>query len=95
MPLEPSTRTCPGGSPAVWRSENGGKSWKKLAAGLPKKASFFTVQRDAMDVDECDNPALYFGTTTGQLWIGREGGEKWECLFNALPPIHCLKVAVV
>jgi photosystem II stability/assembly factor-like uncharacterized protein len=95
MPLEPSTRTCPGGSPAVWRSENGGKSWKKLAAGLPKKASFFTVQRDAMDVDECDNPALYFGTTTGQLWIGREGGEKWECLFNALPPIHCVKVAVV
>ena len=24
MPLEPMTRTCPGGAPAVWRSENGG-----------------------------------------------------------------------
>ena len=24
MPLEPATRTCPGGEPAVWRSENGG-----------------------------------------------------------------------
>ncbi|MCB1094522.1 MAG: exo-alpha-sialidase [Verrucomicrobiae bacterium] len=95
MPLEPMTRTCPAGSPAVWRSENGGKSWKKLAVGLPKKTTFFTVQRDAMDVDECDSPALYFGTTTGQLWMGREGGEKWECLFNALPPIHCMKVAVV
>jgi hypothetical protein len=29
------------------------------------------------------------------LWIGRDGGEKWECLFDALPPIHNVKVAVV
>jgi hypothetical protein len=29
------------------------------------------------------------------LWMGRDGGEKWECLFDALPPIHCVKVAVV
>jgi photosystem II stability/assembly factor-like uncharacterized protein len=95
MPLEPMTRTCPGGAPAVWRSENGGKGWKRIAKGLPKKQSFFTVQRDAMDIDECRNPALYFGTTTGQLWIGRDGGEDFECVFDALPPIHCVKVAVV
>ncbi len=95
MPLTPMTRTCPGGAPAVWCSENGGGSWQRLARGLPKKQSFFTVQRDAMDVDELKSPALYFGTTTGQLWIGREGGEAWECLFDSLPPIHCVKVAVV
>jgi len=28
------------------------------------------------------------GTTTGQLWIGRDGGEEWSCLFDALPPIY-------
>ena len=95
LPLEPATRTCPGGAPAVWRSENGGGSWKRLAKGLPKKQSYFTVQRDGMDIDETKTPALYFGTTTGQLWMGREGGEEWECLFDALPPIHCVKVAVV
>jgi hypothetical protein len=95
MPLEPMTRTCPGGAPAVWRSENGGGSWKKLAKGLPKKQSFFTVQRDALDIDECKNPALYFGTTTGQVWIGRDGGEDFECVFDSLPPVHCVKVAVV
>ncbi len=95
LPLEPTTRTCPGGAPAVWRSENGGGSWKRLAKGLPKKQSYFTVQRDGMDIDETTSPALYFGTTTGQLWIGREGGEEWECLFDALPPIHTVKVAVV
>jgi len=95
LPLEGATRTCPGGAPAVWRSENGGSSWARLAQGLPAKESFFTVQRDGMDVDEVASPALYFGTTTGQVWIGREGGERWECLFDSLPPVHCVKVAVV
>ncbi len=94
MPLEGMTRTCPGGAPAVWRSEDGGESWRRLAKGLPRKQSYFTIQRDAMDIDELKTPALYFGTTTGQLWIGREGGEEWSCLFDALPPIHCVKVAV-
>jgi hypothetical protein len=95
MPLAGMTRTCPGGAPAVWRSENGGDSWRRLARGLPKKESFFTVQRDAMDIDDLKSPALYFGTTTGQLWIGHDGGEEWSCLFDSLPPIHCVKVAVV
>jgi photosystem II stability/assembly factor-like uncharacterized protein len=95
LPLEPTTRTCPGGAPAVWRSETGGGAWKRLAKGLPKKESYFTVQRDGMDIDETTTPALYFGTTTGQVWMGREGGEEWECLFDALPPVHCVKVAVV
>jgi hypothetical protein len=27
--------------------------------------------------------------------LGREGGEAWRCLFGSLPPIHCIKVAVV
>lgn len=95
VPLDPSTRTCPDAAPAVWRSENGGKSWKRKARGLPKKESFFTVLRDAMAFDELKSPALYFGTTTGQLWMGNDGGEEWNCLFDSLPPINCVKVAVV
>jgi hypothetical protein len=95
MPLEPMTRTSGGSAPAVWRSENGGGSWKRLARGMPKKESYFTVLRDAMDIDDLRSPALYFGTTTGQLWMGRDGGEEWSCLFDSLPPIHCVKVAVV
>lgn len=95
MPHETTTRACPGGAPAVWRSANGGASWTKLAKGLPAKESFFTVQRDGLAIDPGRSPALYFGTTTGQLWMGRDGGETWECLFDSLPPIHVVKAAVV
>ena len=95
MPLEPMTRTCPEARPAVWRSENGGGSWRRLTKGLPKKESYFTVLRDSMDIDSMKSPSIYFGTTTGQLWMGRDGGQEWDCLFDSLPPINCVKVAVV
>ena len=95
MPLEPMTRTCPGGTPVVWRSRNGGKSWRRLSKGMPKRDSYYTVLRDAMTIDTMKSPALYFGTTTGQLWIGRDGGEQWECLFDSLPPINCVKVGTI
>lgn len=95
VPLEPATRTCPEGRPAVWRSENGGESWQRLDEGLPKEESYFTVLRDAMTIDSLESPSLYFGNTTGQLWIGRDSGDLWECLFDSLPPIHCVKVGVV
>lgn len=95
VPLEPMTRTCPDAAPAVWRSENAGANWERIAVGFPKKDGYFTVLRDAMSVDHFKSPAMYLGTTTGQLWIGRDGGERWERLFDSLPPINCVKVALV
>jgi hypothetical protein len=95
LPLEAATRTCPGGRPAVWRSENAGDKWQKLTDGLPKKEAWFTVLRDGMDIDDGRRPSIWFGTTTGQLWRGRDGGESFECVASALPPIHCVKAAVV
>ncbi|MHC2070081.1 hypothetical protein ACYFX5_21610 [Bremerella sp. T1] len=95
VPLEAMTRTCPEGQPAVWRSTNGGKKWKKLSKGLPKKDGYFTVLRDAMTTDTVTDPAVYFGTTTGQLWMGHDSGDEWTCLFDSLPPINCVKVAVL
>lgn len=95
VPLEPATRTCPKGAPAVWRSENGGDSWNRLSKGFPKKETYFTVLRDALDIDDFKSPALYMGTTTGQLWVGQDGGEDWSCAFDSLPPINCVKVAAV
>jgi len=95
MPHDPMTRACPGGVPAVWRSQNGGNSWHRLSKGMPKRDTYFTVLRDAMTTDEMKSPAVYFGTTTGQLWLGRDGGEEWSCVFAALPPIYSVNVATI
>ena len=95
VPLEPATRTCPGARPAVWRSESAGEKWQRLTDGLPKKDAWFTVLRDAMDLDDGRRPSVWFGTTTGQLWRGRDGGETFECVATSLPPILCVKAAVV
>jgi predicted RNA-binding protein associated with RNAse of E/G family len=37
----------------------------------------FDLQRTAV-------ASLYFGTTTGQLWIGRDVGERWQCFLFRL-----------
>ena len=96
MPLEPATRTCPGGAPAVWRSENGGGSWRRLATGLPKKESYFTVQRDAMTIDELsDARALLRHDHRPALDRAGRRESASSCLFDSLPPIHNVKVAVV
>jgi hypothetical protein len=95
VPLEGATRTCPAAQPAVWRTENAGEKWQKLTKGLPKKDAWFTVLRDAMDLDDGRRPTVWFGTTTGQLWRGRDGGEEFECAAASLPPINCVKAAVV
>ncbi len=95
VPLDTATRTCPEAKPTVWRSEDGGGSWQPLRSGLPKKEAWFTVLRDSMDADDGKRPSLWFGTTTGQLWRGRDGGDEWECVAASLPPITCVKAAVV
>ncbi len=95
VPLETATRTCPGAQPTVWRSDDGGDSWSPKRRGLPKKEAWFTVLRDSLDVDDGKNASLWFGTTTGQLWRGRDGGEEFECVAANLPPITCVKAAIV
>lgn len=95
MPLETSTRTCTGGAPAVWRSTNAGASWKALRKGLPRKEAWYTVLRDAMSCDDTKEASVWFGTTTGQLWRGRDGGESFERVALDLPPIHCVRAALV
>jgi hypothetical protein len=33
------------------------------------------------------------GVDLAWLFKSRDGGEKWECVFDALPPILCVKSA--
>jgi photosystem II stability/assembly factor-like uncharacterized protein len=86
-------RTSPDGKPAVYMTKNGGTSWKRLDAGLPREQAWFTVKRQGMAADQHDPVGLYFGTTSGEVWASRNGGEKWTCLASHLPHIYSVEAA--
>jgi photosystem II stability/assembly factor-like uncharacterized protein len=69
--------SCIQGELAVYRSTNGGKNWRRLAEGLPKRMHT-CVLRDAMATDRLDPAGIYVGTTTGELFATRDGGKTWS-----------------
>jgi photosystem II stability/assembly factor-like uncharacterized protein len=97
FPMDGNTvwpRTSPGGRPAAYRTRNAGRTWQRLDQGLPSQQAWWTVKRQAMTVDAEDTPALYLGTTSGELWIGRGEGARWSLVARHLPEIYAVEVAV-
>ncbi len=97
FPMDGSTvwpRTAPDGRPAVYGTRNAGKSWKRLAKGLPEKQAWWTVKRQAMTCDWRDPVGLYFGTTSGELWMSRNEGEAWSLLARHLPEIYAVETTL-
>ncbi len=88
-------RTSPDGKPAVYATRNGGKTWKRLDAGLPKSQAWWTVKRQAMGADALDPLGLYFGTTSGELWASRDEGKGWTCVARHLPEIYAVEAAAL
>ncbi|HVN84186.1 MAG TPA: glycosyl hydrolase [Candidatus Binatia bacterium] len=98
FPMDSSTvwpRVSPGGKAAAYVTRNGGKTWKRLDAGLPQRQAWFTVLRQAMTADAQDPLGLYFGTTAGQVWGSTNAGAKWKCLINHLPHIYAVGAAEI
>lgn len=85
-------RTSPGGRPALYRSQDGGESWARQDQGLPARA-WWTVKRQALAVDEGEPPGLYFGTTSGELWMSGDAGARWRQIAAHLPEILSVSVA--
>ena len=88
-------RTSPDGTPAVYATHNGGKSWKRLDTGLPESQAWWTVKRQAMGADALDPLGLYFGTTSGELWASRDEGKGWTCIARHLPEIYAVEAAAL
>jgi photosystem II stability/assembly factor-like uncharacterized protein len=74
-------------------TRDGGTSWQRLDTGLPASQAWFTVKRQAMTADRCESVGLYFGTTSGELWMGRDEGRQWECIARHLPEIYSVESA--
>jgi serine/threonine protein kinase len=79
----------------VYRTRNAGVSWEPLMRGLPQKGAYETVLRDAMTTDSFDPAGLYLGTRSGQLFASRDEGKTWQKIVEGLPPVVCIRSAVV
>ena len=85
-------RTSPGGKPAVWRSRDGGSSFQKQNTGFPQAQAWWTVKRQCMAVDDCEQVGVYLGTTNGQLWASFDEGVSWQGIAMDLPQIYSVEV---
>ena len=88
-------RTSPQGKPAVYATRNGGRAWQRLDAGLPAQQAFWTVKRQAMTADAADPAGLYFGTTSGELWMSRDEDRRWQCMAQHLPEIYAVEAVAL
>jgi len=88
-------RTSPAGKPAAYVTRNGGKSWQRLDNGLPQSQAWWTVKRQAMSADAQDPLGLYFGTTSGELWMSRDEGRRWNRIAQHLPEIYAVEAAEI
>ena len=88
-------RTSINGEPCIYGTRDGGKSWQRLAKGLPKSQAWWTVKRQAMAADGGDPVGLYFGTTSGELWMSRDEGKTWDCMARHLPEIYAVETAAL
>jgi hypothetical protein len=96
FPMDGTTvwpRTSPDGKPAVYTTRNAGKTWQRLDTGLPKSQTWWTVKRQAMTGDARDPVGVYFGTTSGEIWMSRDEGRKWSCIARHLPEIYAVDAA--
>lgn len=87
-------RTSPDGKPAVYATRDGGESWQRQDAGLPREQAWWTVKRQAMCADAHDPVGLYFGTTSGELWASADEGASWTCIARHLPEIYAVEACV-
>jgi photosystem II stability/assembly factor-like uncharacterized protein len=96
VPLDPGHgRTMPDGKAAVWRTRDAGENWDRLDRGLPQSGAHLGVLREGMAIDPLDEPGLYVGTSTGQVFASTDEGDSWTEIASYLPAISSVEVAVI
>jgi photosystem II stability/assembly factor-like uncharacterized protein len=96
LPMDGQTvwpRTSVEGKPAVYVTRNGGKTWQRQDNGMPESQAWWTIKRQAMCADTRDPVGLYFGTSSGEIWMSRDEGTKWQCIARHLPEIYAVEAA--
>lgn len=74
-PSRPGTLFAGTRGDGVWRSDDSGKSWKKLCYGKPGPGKVRCVTIDPNDPD-----TVYAGTEPIDIFVSRDGTKSWERL---------------
>ncbi len=74
---------------AVYKTDNGGQSWRALRNGLPQEAAFDMVLRDGFGKKELH---MAFGTNNGNLYVSSDEGENWQILSSSLSTIRSVQL---
>lgn len=88
-------RTPPAGRCAVYRTDDGGKTWQECARGLPDEPFHASVLRDAMAADDADPAGVYLGTRDGNVFASADEGDTWTTVARHLPDVLCVRAATV
>jgi hypothetical protein len=81
-------RTTIDGALFVARTDDGGQSWRQLREGLPQESAYDVIYRHALDQR---HGALAFGSTTGNLYVSEDRGDRWQAVATNLPPIYSVR----
>lgn len=76
------------GSLVVSRTRDSGQGFETLTNGLPQKHAYDLAYRHCLDID-ASGQCLAFGSTTGNIWISENQGDKRQQISSTLPPIYC------
>tara|TARA_B100001029_G_C15059951_1_gene457533 strand:- start:1171 stop:2340 length:1170 start_codon:yes stop_codon:yes gene_type:complete len=88
-------RVSPGGQPAIYSSQDSGESWFRQDIGLPMRNAWFTVLRQCLTTDNLNNAGLYFGTTSGAIWMSDNEGNSWRQIAINLPRILAIQTGII
>ena len=88
-------RFMPEGRAAIWKTTDGGKSWRDCRAGLPQESAFFGVLRQGMAVDALEPAGIYAGTNGGSIFASSDEGETWTSIAEYLPSISSVETALI
>lgn len=98
FPMDGTTvwpRTSIAGRPAAYCTRDGGRSWTRQDRGLPAEQAWYTVKRQCMAADGLDPVGVYFGTTSGEVWMSGDEGESWRLLAMSLPHVYSVETGEV
>lgn len=65
--------------PYIYRTHDGGKSWKLITGGLPDNSPVDTVREDSV------RKGLLFAGTETSVWVSFDDGDRWQSIELNLP----------